>query len=343
MTKKSAINFKGIIIAALIVTALILSAGCTGEAPSEAESAETSAITPEITPAGAAEPLTEETPEKLIIGEEELVSFVDMASQFANENGEESAFAEYNKKDGIFSKGDLYIYAYDFEGVLLAHPYQQDKIGTDRLDWTTANGLEFVRAAMDTAENGEGYVMYMYPAPESGIINEAESSEYIPKIGYVKKVNENLWIGSGIYLRDYTDSKTGAMPEAIKNMRELVEETVQFAEKNGDEATLKEIDLTDGQFTKGNLYDYAYDYNCTMLAHPYMPEKIGTNLKDYTGPYGVKVISVLAETAKNGGGYVVFGWENPENDNKPELKLGYVKPVNDKWWVGSGVYLSDLY
>lgn len=332
------INLKAIIITVMMATALILSAGCTGESPSE-----TPVITPGITPEETAAPEEEETPETLIIGEKELVDFVSMAAQYADENGEEAAFQEYNKKDGIFSKGDLYIYAYDFNGILLAHPYQPEKTGTDRLDWTTANGLEFVKAAMDTAADGEGYVMYMYPAPESGIINESESSTYIPKIGYVKKVNDNLWIGSGIYLRDYTDSTTGEMPEEIIKMKNLVEETVRFAGENGNEATLKEIDLTDGQFTRGNLYDYAYDYNCTMLAHPYMPEKIGENLKDFTGPYGVKVISVLAETARNGGGYAVFGWENPENNNKPELKLGYVKPVNDEWWVGSGVYLSDLY
>jgi len=342
MKENSLRNIKAILITALIIASLILSAGCTGQAPSETISAATPDITQRETQQTTASE-AEETPENLQVGEIDLVRFVNEAAQYAGTNGEKEAFKEYNKKDGVFSGGNLYIYAYNFNGILLAHPYQQDKIGRDRSDWTTVNGLYFVKAAMDVAEDGEGYIMYMYPAPESGAINESESSAYIPKIGYVKKVNDKLWIGSGIYLKDYVDEKTGAMPETINNMIRLVDETVEFAKQNGDETTFKEINLTEGRFTRGNLYDYAYDFNCTMLAHPYMPEKIGTNLKDHIGPYGVQTIKVLSETAKNGGGFVVFGWENPKNENKPELKLGYVKPVNDKWWVGSGVYLSDLH
>jgi signal transduction histidine kinase len=56
----------------------------------------------------------------------------------------------------------------------------------------------------------------------------------------------------------------------------------------------------------------------------------------------METIRALAETARSGGGYVVFIWPNPAQGNRDELKIGYVLPVDDTWWVGSGVYLSEI-
>ncbi|WP_062397519.1 cache domain-containing protein [Methanogenium cariaci] len=136
------------------------------------------------------------------------------------------------------------------------------------------------------------------------------------------------------------------MPAEIAKMTALTESAVAYAHENGTPpAALAEIDNQDGLFTEGNLYIYAYDYNGTLVAHPpYLaPGMKGTDLSGYEGPYGVPVINVCAQTAKNGGGFVVFGWENPEKGGATELKLGYVLPVDDEWWVGSGLYLSDIF
>jgi two-component system NarL family sensor kinase len=56
----------------------------------------------------------------------------------------------------------------------------------------------------------------------------------------------------------------------------------------------------------------------------------------------MKNIRALVNTAEAGGGYIVFIWPNPDKGNQQELKIGYVLPVNDTWWVGSGVYLSEI-
>jgi two-component system NarL family sensor kinase len=39
---------------------------------------------------------------------------------------------------------------------------------------------------------------------------------------------------------------------------------------------------------------------------------------------------------------VIFLWPNPGNDNLIEMKIGYVLPVDETWWVGSGVYLNEI-
>jgi signal transduction histidine kinase len=69
---------------------------------------------------------------------------------------------------------------------------------------------------------------------------------------------------------------------------------------------------------------------------------IGSSLIEKRDPFGMENIQALADTARSGGGYVVFVWPNPDKGNREELKIGYVLPVNDAWWVGSGVYLSEI-
>ncbi len=286
----------------------------------------------------------EEPPSSEITGDQ-LEEYVHNAAVYAKNTGKDEALAAFADPNGPYVKDNLYIYAYDFNGTLIAHPYQPEKVGTDRTNWTTANGLHFVQAAGDAARDGSGYIVYMYPTPgDEQEIDEGMKNLYEVKLGYVEQVDDTWWIGSGIYLSDYIDTATGEMPAKIAQMTAMTESAVAYAHENGTPAALAEIDKQDGLFTEGNLYIYAYDYNGTLVAHPYLaPGMKGIDLSGYVGPYGVPVIQTCAETAINGGGFVVFGWENPEKGGASELKLGYVLPVDDNWWVGSGLYISDIF
>ncbi|MFA6673539.1 MAG: cache domain-containing protein [Methanoculleus sp.] len=88
--------------------------------------------------------------------------------------------------------------------------------------------------------------------------------------------------------------------------------------------------------TQGPLYVYAYDYGGTLLAHPHEKDAIGTSLIGRQDPYGMENIRALRDTAESGGGFIVFIWPNPGQEDRDELKIGYVLPVDDTWWVGSG-------
>jgi signal transduction histidine kinase len=272
----------------------------------------------------------------------DLAAFVQNASEYAAAVGEEAALAEFQQKDGQFSHGDVYIYAYDSNGTLLAHPYQADLVGTNRSNWTDVRGLPFVQVSEYTASNGGGFIAYLYPAPEGGVIDEKALDTYEPKIGYVFPVDETWWIGSGIYFSDMVPGGSGR-PEVVSEMIGLVEDAASYGREQGTAAAFAEISNRSGMFVDAEgHYIYAYDYNGTLLAHPYLPEKIGTSLIDRTDPFGMKNIRALADTARSGGGYVVFIWPNPEDGDREELKIGYVLPVDDTWWVGSGVYLSEI-
>ena len=310
-------------LALLLTVGLVFLSGCTAPLSDNQQI---------ITPSVITEPITIA----------ELATFVQNATDYANTQGITQALTAFQNPDGVFSKGTLYIYAYDFNGTLLAHPYQPEKVGTDRSDWTDAKGLPFVQVAENAAKQGNGFIAYMYPAPEEGTIDEKAIDQYVPKLGYVEKISDTCWIGSGIYFSDLIDAETGKPPAALGNMITFVEEGITYAHKTGKEQALEAIGNTSGPLIDGGLYLYAYDYNGTLLSHPYLKNSVGTNLYNMTGPFGEPVIQALATTAENGGGYTVFGWENPAHDNRKELKIGYVLPVDDEWWLGSGIYLSDI-
>ena len=123
---------------------------------------------------------------------EELVAFVKEAVAYAKANGKERALAEFDKRNGSFFRGDLYIYAYDYNGTTIAHPVNPEKIGVNRLDETDVYGNQFIRNLREAAYNGSGFSEYYY-------INPLHNNAIEKKLGYVEKVDGTWWLGSGIY------------------------------------------------------------------------------------------------------------------------------------------------
>jgi two-component system NarL family sensor kinase len=340
-------------ITALVILLVVVIAGCgctdTGAPPPEEDAATTGAITATPSPSpGALMAIVMESEDyspgygEAAMTPDDLASFVRDASDYADLAGREASLAEFSQQEGTFSHANLYIYAYDYNGTLLAHPYQAEVVGTDRSGWTDARGLPLIRISAATASAGGGFNAYLYPSPEEGIIDEKALDTYEPKIGYVSPVGDTWWIGSGIYFSDMMPE--GAVrPEVISDMIRLVEDAAAYGREQGSVIAFAEISNRSGMFVDGaGHYIYAYDYNGTLLAHPYLPETIGSCLMDNRDSFGMENIRALCDTARSGGGYVVFIWPNPESEDREELKIGYVLPVDEDWWVGSGVYLSEI-
>jgi polar amino acid transport system substrate-binding protein len=123
----------------------------------------------------------------------ELVSFVESALAYAQENGKDKALDEFSNKTGSFVRGDLYIYAYDFNGTNIAHPFKPNWIGKNKLNETDSNGVPYIRNLINVAKEGKGFTYFIFPNPAHGNRDEF-------KIGYVMKVDDNWWLGSGIYI-----------------------------------------------------------------------------------------------------------------------------------------------
>jgi len=123
---------------------------------------------------------------------ETLVAFVDSAVAYAHAYGREKALAEFSNPNGSFVRGELYIYAYDFNSTTLAHPFNPEKIGVSRTNEPDAFGNQYTQQFIDAAKNGSGFVRFYY-------INPVHNRTIESKLGYVKKVDEDWWLGSGIY------------------------------------------------------------------------------------------------------------------------------------------------
>jgi len=288
--------------------------------------------------AGCVSPAEDNTPSP-----ETIRDFVEDARSYAESIGKEAALSEFQKTDGRFARDGWYIYAYDTDMILLAHPYVPDLVGTNRSGWTDSRGLPVIRIGRDTAAEGGGYVAYLYPrAGESGIDEKARET-YEPKIGYVAPAGEGWWIGSGIPLSDLALPGEGPYPRPVTDMVELVRAGAVYARMEETDAALVAIGDRSGPFVDSHgHYLYAYRYDGTLVAHPHVPEMIGTNLIGRRDPYGMENIRAQAETAGAGGGFVVFLWPNPDAGDRLEQKIGYVLPVDETWWLGSGVYLSEI-
>ena len=113
---------------------------------------------------------------------------------FYGEHGADKMFAEINKSDGRFSRGDLYLFAMDLNGKCLANGAKPELIGTDMLYQADVDGKKFVREFVEVAKTkGEGWVDYKWPYKQTG--------EVEPKISYVKRVDgKDLFIGCGFYV-----------------------------------------------------------------------------------------------------------------------------------------------
>lgn len=122
---------------------------------------------------------------------EEAVALVKKAVAYIKANGKEKAFAEFSNPNGQFRNRDLYIFAEDFNGKMLAHGANLKLIGKNLIDLRDADGKYFVKNLIETASSkGNGWVDYKWLNPATNAIEQKSS--------YVEKVDDFL-VGCGIY------------------------------------------------------------------------------------------------------------------------------------------------
>lgn len=126
---------------------------------------------------------------------EGLKSFVREAIAYAHTNGKDAVIAEFNDRNGTFVRGNLYIYAFDYNGTTLALPYQPQLIGTDLSGLQDPYGVNYTRVEIFLAQQGGGFIFYHY-------YNPARNMTLEPKMSYVQKVDETWWLGAGVYIED---------------------------------------------------------------------------------------------------------------------------------------------
>lgn len=302
-----------IIILLILLSLLVLASGCTGSGPAPV-------------PATTAPVSTKET----------MVAFVKEAVAYADLNGKDAALAEFSKKNGSFFRGDLYIYAYDLNGTTIAHPVNPEKIGVNRLNEPDARGHAFIRELRDAAQNGTGFVEYYY-------INPVHANAVEKKLGYVENAGNDWFLGSGIYYGPSGAAASPAVnvPATAREIREFVDHAADFAKKSGKPAAIAAFNNASGPFVSGNVYIYALDYAGNALALPFQPDLVGTNFLPVKDAAGKLYTNTEIQLAKSGGGYLLYNYADPAGNFTVKPKISYVRPVDDTYWIGAGVYTSE--
>ncbi|MCB9497478.1 MAG: cache domain-containing protein [Fibrobacteria bacterium] len=115
---------------------------------------------------------------------EKAVALVAKAADLMTKEGREKALTEISKADGPFVAGELYVFAYDLEGVIVAHPKNSKLIGKNMLKVPDVDGKMFREEIVELAKTkGTGWVDYKYKNATSGKVEE--KTTWIRKVGDV--------------------------------------------------------------------------------------------------------------------------------------------------------------
>ncbi len=122
---------------------------------------------------------------------DEAKAMVEKAEAYYKANGKEKALQEFNNPKGEFVNGDLYIFAYDATGTIIAHPVNPKLVGTNTLDVPDVDGKLWRKEAMEKiGKDGYAVVDYKFKNPTSGKVEQ--------KTSYLKKVDDII-LGCGTY------------------------------------------------------------------------------------------------------------------------------------------------
>ena len=105
-----------------------------------------------------------------------------------------------------FTDRDMYVFAFDRQGVYRALSGKPDKVGTAVRDNPGVDGDKLVREAFDRADHGGGWVDYVFTNPQTGSVDL--------KTSYVEPIGPDLLLGCGVY-----KSRSDTQPDLVARLR----------------------------------------------------------------------------------------------------------------------------
>ncbi len=113
---------------------------------------------------------------------DDAIALVKDAQKFVKDNGKEKALLEMSKPDGKWAKGELYVFAYDLQAVMVAHPKNPKLVGKNLMEVPDVEGRLFRKEIVELAKSkGSGWVDYKYKNPQTGKIED--KTTYLLKVG----------------------------------------------------------------------------------------------------------------------------------------------------------------
>lgn len=124
--------------------------------------------------------------------EQDAKDLIKQGAQLCKEKGIEICLSAFNDKNGDFVKGSLYIFAINYDGETLAHGGNPKIVGKNLYKMKAPDGTMIFQEFINIAKTkGEGWIDYMWSNPET------KRNTY--KKSFIKKIGDNILIGSGYY------------------------------------------------------------------------------------------------------------------------------------------------
>ncbi|MFZ5954007.1 MAG: cache domain-containing protein [Candidatus Dependentiae bacterium] len=220
------------------------------------------------------------------------------------------AFSTFSFPGGQFVYGDLYLYAIDANGTMVANGERPGLVGVNIFDQGIAAGKLLDRQMLTQLRESN-----------SGLWFRSQHRGTL-KLSYAKKVKDRQGkeyiIASGYY--PYADRRAAV---------ELVRRGYDSMKRQGKSVTVREINETrTDSFRFGDLYLFIYDMNGVSIANGDRPDFVGLNQSNAQDEDGRFYVREIIEKAKNGGGWINFRMNNA-------VQVAYVEQVD----IGSGRYV----
>ncbi|MCK5632140.1 cache domain-containing protein [bacterium] len=250
-----------------------------------------------------------------------VINLVDGAASYFNsvikrEGSVEEAFSRFNYSLGQFVLGDLYIFALDFDGNIVAQGDRPGLIGQNSLQYQDVKGTYVNKEIIKKLKKSDGGVWVEYV------------SKRAPKMAYARKVTDakgkHYFIACGYYP---TAGRTAVV--------DLVRSGFRYMEMHGiSQSKQKFTSKTEKGFRFGDLFVFLYDLNGNVIAHGDNPDYVGTNQSKVVDDTGRYFVQEMIDKAKAGGGWIDYKIRNSSRFVYVEL----VKIGKNKFVIGSGLH-----
>lgn len=250
--------------------------------------------------------------------EKRSARLLDRAVERYREIGE-AALVEFNQSPK-FVDNELYVYAVDREGLMLASGGPSASlIGRNVGDMEDSTGKAFFRDLLrEAATQGSGRVEYRW---ENHATGRAER-----KLTLFRKVDDTI-LAVGYY-------SPRATPEQAQALLSRAAEAIG----ENSEAAVEAFNRVDGGYMYDDLYVFAVDLETgRFVAHGATPVLVGQSATALRDPKGKSIVpDMLNIVERKGRGELDYAWRNPVT-GKVESKHSYFRTAGGML-VGVGYY-----
>ncbi len=199
-------------------------------------------------------------------------------------HGKEETFNLISQYDGPFRKGNIYTFAYDFDGFCVANGRNPAIVGQNLIDAKDSKGFHYIKNHIKIGKDkGKGWSSYYWL--------RSFKKTYVMKV-VDPETKKAYVIGSGYHPN-----------ETFQVVQRFVDKAINYLKTNGTQKAFSEFNNKVGQFAYGYLYIFAFDLKGKCVADGLETGLVGQNLLkriDQHGRYYVKDI-LRAIRGRNSG------------------------------------------